>query len=113
MASSTLSSLFALTFLVIGYSNAQMPGGYSPVDPSDYGDLENEVNTHVIAAGLTNFSRLVKIESAEKQVVAGTNFRITGIFKTKSGSSSRCTIVIYRDLHQNYSVTSSTCKQIK
>jgi len=48
---------------------------------------------------------LVVIESAEKQVVAGMNYRLN--FKVKSGNEiQRIQAVVYRDLQDKYSLSS-------
>ncbi len=52
---------------------------------------------------------LVKIKKAERQIVAGTNFRIKMKVSEKAGekeSKYTVTAVIYRDLEGNYSVWS-------
>ena len=79
-----------------------LPGGYAPV----------EIGTEVKAAA--NFAvgeqarreavplTLVSIASAEKQVVAGTNYRL--LLTVDRGDSTRqAKVVVFRDLNSHYS----------
>ena len=81
-------------------------GAYAKVEKSDV-DVKAAVDFAVKEKG-ENF-RVVKIKKAERQVVAGMNFRVKMKVAEKTGdkeSKYTVTAVIYRDLEGNYSLTS-------
>ena len=83
-----------------------MVGGYQKVDRPTL-TLKAAVDFAVKKQG--EAFRLVKIAKAERQVVAGTNFRVKLKVAERSGdkeSKYSVIAVIYRDLDGNYSVTS-------
>ena len=82
-----------------------LPGGYAPA----------ELGTEVKAAA--NFAvgeqarrqavplKLLGISSAEKQIVAGTNYRFV-LTVEQFGSRRQAKVLVFRDLHSRYSLKS-------
>jgi len=82
-----------------------LPGAYAPAKltedvkmAADFA-LREESKREVI--GL----KLVSISKAEKQIVAGVNFRLT-LEVNKGGSTRVANVVVFRDLKSRYQLTS-------
>jgi len=92
-------------------SRASLVGGYVPVDAAD--DRVRAAADFAVAdetKRLNQTIRLQDISHAERQIVAGTNYRLCLKVGTNTGSQFVETVV-YQDLKDRYSLTSWTYRQ--
>lgn len=104
--------MFAALFFALGSmselsAQEPMPGGYSKVSKTD-AEITAAAKFAVKALKKTQGGavKLISIEQAEQQVVAGMNYKLCLRIKTK-GKTQTVTTVVYQDLNQRYSLTSS------
>lgn len=114
MKRNSIAVLVAIVFALVGSVMvlAQKTGGYREIDKADEG-----------AAAAAEFAvkdqsekkelayKLVSVEKAETQVVAGMNYRLClKVSYTKQGEESETTefvqVVVFRSLQKEYSLTS-------
>lgn len=75
-------AILAVFFICISstlLANAVMPGGYAKMDPNDFKDLQTKLQNSNVQSVMGTKDSSVKvesIESASKQIVAGTNYLI-------------------------------------
>lgn len=97
-------------------ASAQITGGYG--DASRSSKEVREAATFAVKAHAKKIGKavkLVRIEKAETQVVAGLNYRICMDVREGKGKQKRITAVIYRDLKQHLSLTtwkSGGCQEL-
>lgn len=93
-------------------ASAQMTGGYREIDKSDEGAAAAaEFAVKEVSAKKEITYKLIEIEKAESQVVAGINYRLClkiGYHKADDDVDATETIrvVVYRSLQNQYSLTS-------
>ena len=102
---------FAIAFVlgVYGVANsvsAQMTGGYGDTSVTDK-DVKSTAKFAVKtrAAQKHNRFKLVSIQKAEIQVVAGLNYRICMKVRDTKGRNSTVTVVVYKDLKNHISLS--------
>jgi hypothetical protein len=103
----------ALTIVLGSMALAQRTGGYREIDKSDEGAMAAaEFAVKEFSAKKEITYKLIEIEKAESQVVAGINYRLClkiGYHKADDDVDATETIrvVVYRNLQNQYSLTSS------
>ncbi|MEP6945600.1 MAG: cystatin domain-containing protein [Acidobacteriota bacterium] len=96
-----------LTFVIAG--SAQMVGGYKQIAKTD-ADAHAAAVFAVGAEGQKDglSIELMSVQQAERQVVAGTNYRLCLSVTAGSEASMTVRTVVYRDLKGKYKLTSWT-----
>lgn len=104
----------SLPFVNMPENLAQVPGGYNNADKTDQ-DVVKAAKFAINTQRLKQRRRisLVSVEGAERQVVAGINYKLC--LKVKNNNKiQQVTTVVYRNLQQKYSLSSwkvETCKR--
>lgn len=110
MSRETIVSAFllGLTSTLI-FVDAQILGGYSPMPPTEYGDLVIQLDKSNMASALNKREVfIIQITSALQQVVAGLNFKI--VAKTcVECSEQMCCFKAFQNLSGNFSVECAQC----
>lgn len=103
-------TLLGVVAIFAGAANAQKVGGYRDIPKTDSGAkaaAEFAVSTQ--AEKSNKEIELVSVHKAERQVVAGSNYRLC-LKITTSGDNGDVTsyvkVVVYQDLKQEYKLTS-------
>ena len=112
MRNSRILLMCAALFFALGLTTAlsaqePKPGGYSEVSKTD-SEITAAAKFAVKALKKTQGGtiKLISIEQAEQQVVAGMNYKLCLLIKTK-GKTQNVTTVVYKDLKERFSLTSS------
>ena len=105
---------FAIAFIVCVFASANrvsaqtepMTGGYGDTSVTDK-DVKSAANFAVKtrAAQKHNGLKLVMIQKAEVQVVAGLNYRICMVVREGKGPTRTVTAVVYKDLKNHKSLS--------
>jgi hypothetical protein len=85
-----------------------LPGGYSAVGLTDDVKAAAEFAVQAQAKREAVFLKLSDISKAERQVVAGVNYRLDIVVKG-SGSARKARVVVFKDLKSHYKLTSWEC----
>ena len=104
----------AFSCVVVGLAQTQRPivGGYKPIAKDDAGVLEAAEHALSERGEKEGVSlKLVSVERAESQVVAGTNYRLclkvaVDEEEDDSGETQEVKVVVFRSLQQEYSLKS-------
>lgn len=107
--------IFAISFICISsilHANAQgLPGGYSPVKPPNFKNLQTKIqNYYQTALGPTGANLKVKVISACQQVVAGLNYDIRA-YVLVNNAWIKCCFKAFQSLppEQKFSITDVRC----
>jgi len=104
MAAKTMLCVLA-TFCAISLGQCMLAGGWSDGNPSEH--LSDKVNSTLASHFCDNYGSLT-IQSLQKQVVAGMNYRVN--YKNPSGSL--CSVTIFEQVWTNtIKVTEDTCTE--
>lgn len=87
------------------HSGQTLPGGYGPAEVGKDVKAAAEFAVHEQAKREAIPLTLATIAKAEKQIVAGINYRLLLIVE-RSGSPRKAKVVVFRDLTSHYSLTS-------
>jgi hypothetical protein len=87
------------------HSHQDLPGGYAPAEVGKDAKAAAEFAVHEQGKREDLPLNLVTIAKAEKQIVAGINYRLLLIVE-QSGSPRKAKVVVFRDLNSHYSLTS-------
>ena len=100
-------SICARTFAIADNDTPakSLPGGYAPAEVGKDAKAAAEFAVHEQAKRDAIPLTLATIAKAEKQIVAGTNYRLLLIVE-RSGSPRKAKVVVFRDLNSHYSLTS-------
>jgi hypothetical protein len=82
-----------------------LPGGYSTVGLSDDIKAAAEFAVQEQAKRDAVVLELSDISKAERQIVAGVNYRLDVVVK-RSGSARKARVVVFKDLKSHYKLTS-------
>jgi len=101
-----MKSIIILVITMLAATGGVRMGGYVPVNVSDPGvqraaGVAFEKVNEIINANFHSYSVL----SAEQQLVAGLNYRIRMEFKNAAGFGEFHTVVVFKSLHDKYSLT--------
>ena len=96
-------SLFAIRAPIIPVKN--LPGGYSAVGLTDEVKAAAEFAVQEQAKREAVVLKLSDISKAERQIVAGVNYRLNVVVKG-SGSARQARVVVFQDLTSHYKLTS-------
>lgn len=108
MANILLVTLLVILITNILLTNGQIPGGYSPVSPDQYGKLEKQLQSSNLGEVLKNHFEVKKVLSAQQQVVAGMNYQI--LAEVENGCDiQQCCIKAFRSLQGKFSVCCANC----
>lgn len=111
------TNIIAISFVFIAAhaisSSPAIPGGYSETPRSDYGDLKIKLQNSNLRSALwteNNCVKVLKIDSAYQQVVAGTNYIIRATLSINSVSKN-CCFKVYQRLppNQTFDVQCAQC----
>lgn len=98
-----LCSLCAETF-------GQVTGGYSYLDKDaeEFIKLKADLVKSNLGGTLSNDSTIKRLEEVQRQVVAGTNYKILGEIEV-DGQSQSCCFKAFRSLKDEFSVECADC----
>jgi hypothetical protein len=82
-----------------------LPGGYGPAEVGKDVKAAAEFAVHEEAKREAIPLTLASIAKAEKQIVAGINYRLL-LTVERSGSPRKAKVIVFRDLNAHYSLTS-------
>lgn len=82
-----------------------LPGGYAPAKLTEDVKIAAEFAVQEQAKREAVALKLVSISKAEKQIVAGVNFRLA-LKVNRSGSTRAAKVVVFRNLKSRYRLTS-------
>lgn len=77
-----MKNIIIIALCLIGAANCFVPGGFFPVpidDPQVVNLTSKAVEYHNQISNSANYKKLVRIQNAQAQVVAGSNYEITFI----------------------------------
>jgi len=99
--------VFRLVFVAaIPAVNASgLPGAYAPVELTEDVKMAADFAVREEAKREAVTLKLATISKAEKQIVAGINFRLT-LEVNRGGSRRAANVVVFRDLKSRYQLTS-------
>lgn len=100
-----VSGICFLAFPVTRVSSENVPGGYSTIGLSDDAKAAAEYAVQEQAKLEAAVLKLTDISRAERQIVAGVNYRLD-IVVTVNGSERKARIVVFKDLKSHYQVAS-------
>ena len=111
----TAAIVFVIS-LSASHASAQIAGGYSDVE-SNSKEVQKAATFAVKARSrrLGKSLKLIRIEKAETQVVAGMNYRLCMDVREGSGKITKATAVVYLDLKQHLSLSrweKGGCKEL-
>lgn len=117
------ANIFAILFICIShilFANAGLPGGYSPVAESQLGSLQAKLQNSNFQTALgtkDSGAKVVKINSAYQQVVAGMNYQINATVLVNK-EPQNCCFEIFQSLPPvsikvNCAQCGSTCECFK
>ena len=101
---------FAVFFACVTAASAQKVGGYKSIDVDDAGAVaaaEFAVSDHSEKNEVS--LEVVSIQKAERQVVAGSNYRLcveVKVVEEGNDDTQFVEVVVYQDLKKNYKLTS-------
>lgn len=109
MNTCSVINIFFLLFLSVGVFS-QMPGGYSNMDKDteDFHDLATELQESNLSGVMNGQATVKRVEEAQKQIVAGTNYRILGEVEV-DGQSQSCCFQAFKSLKGDFSVNCVDC----
>jgi len=87
------------------YSRQSLPGGYALAEVGEDAKAAAEFAVQERAKREVISLTLATIAEAEKQIVAGINYRLLLIVE-RNGSPRKAKVVVFRDLKSHYSLTS-------
>ena len=87
------------------YPRQSLPGSYAPAEVGKDAKTAAEFAVHEQAKREAIPLTLATIAKAEKQIVAGINYRLVLVVE-RSGSQRKAKVVVFRDLNAHYSLTS-------
>lgn len=96
-----------LAVLFVSCVHSQIAGGFNPLSEDRYNELIETINglTHT---GELAGAKLIKVNCATSQVVAGANYIVNGQWKIGDDKKD-CLIKYSRDLDGNHKVTEVKC----
>src|SRR5689334_3534474 len=98
--------VFRLVFVTaIPAVNASGPGAYAPAKLTEDVKMAADFAVREEAKREAVTLKLATISKAEKQIVAGVNFRLT-LEVNRRGSPQTANVVVFRDLKSRYQLTS-------
>lgn len=105
LVAATLSgmSLLAIPAPPVPFEN--LPGGYSAVEITDDVKAAAEFAVQEQSKREAAVLELSEISNAERQIVAGVNYRL-GIVVKGNGSERKARVVVFKDLKSHYKLTS-------
>lgn len=105
MSRFVLCTILAVAF--VSCVHAQLAGGFNPVASEKYNELIETINgfTHT---GELSGAKLIKVNCATSQVVAGANYIVNGEWKI-GDDKKNCLIKYSRDLDGNHKVNEVKC----
>lgn len=105
MSRFVLCTILAVAFVSCVHS--QLAGGFSPVAMEKYNELIETINEFTHTGELSG-AKLIKVNCATSQVVAGANYIVNGEWKIGE-EKKNCLIKYSRDLDGNYKVNEVKC----
>lgn len=106
-AVTTAFAAFCVLFVAPSLCQAQIAGGYSEVSKNDETIVATAQFAVKTRAKKDASLKLISIERAERQVVAGSNYRLCLAVKSKN-KRRNATAVVYQNLQNKFSLTSWT-----
>lgn len=105
MSRFVLCTILAVVCFSCVYS--QLAGGYNPVSADKYSELIETINGLTHTGEIAN-AKLVKVNCATSQVVAGANYIVNGEWQIGS-EKKNCQVKYSRDLSGNVKVNEVKC----
>lgn len=105
MSRFAVCTILAVAFISCVYS--QVAGGYNAVPADKHGELIEQINS-VKHTGEIADGKLIKINCATSQVVAGANYIVNGVWKV-GDDEKNCQIKYSRDLDGHIKVNDVKC----